>query len=678
MQNYRIEKGKIFSEGGLPWAPRWFCDGRVAFEVDNNGLGDINYFGEKTSGSYIAFHKRFWGGLRLYLVNESGRKKLRPDRCEILPFGFSSTGGVCDFRVFTADDCIYFTVTPKTAGRLDLEFYEDYLFYPETHPHHDIRYGGNPREWKPFTLQNNRLCGGYTEEGVPTNLCFSSNGSLSFRSTERNTKHILSVGEVQPGVETVIALGFSCGEAIADYTSCAAAWQSQTERYARVAERAPVLHSSHPLLDEFFQFAPMYHESLKTTDVKGAIRAQSTHYWVWGWDSMTSSNACFYWGDTEFMAQMLDCMEQYSDGDLGIAHAFDRAMRCIDGAAPPAQGMYLTLLENYRLAGGDYRKHYAFAKLLFGKILATEVRDTGLCRGTSLYPDYRALIHETGNDISAFNNTVSYCAVRCMQRIAQAAGDEETAGVAKAFGDRMQKGFEEIMYNPEIGFIDSSVEADTYAKRGVPTNNAVKWESNDCGDLVSERAAQYLAFYKQHLVSPAGLRPMPEWSDCYDADSNQLHCWWMVMSEFYIRLINRFDEPEMLRQYVGWIEYWTGRLMCPEGIPCYDADPNVPFDNWNCMCGIWHGYSMRGFYNAVVHGFVGVDIDHEGLHIYPYSGEELTLSNLHFGQYNFDIQMRGSGASVASVVLNGEPLGAVTVIPFEKLGAHNTVEVVRK
>lgn len=677
MQNYRIEKGKIFSEGGLPWAPRWFCDGRLAFEIDNNGLGDIDYFGERTDGSYIAFHKRFWGGLRLYLVNEAGRRQLKPDRCEILPFGFSSSSAAGDFRIFTANECIYFTVTPKTSGRLDLEFYEDYLFYPETHPHRDIRYGGTPREWQSFELKDNQLCGGYSEQGVQTSICFSTNGVFSFRTTERNPKHVLSVDGLQAGVETVVALSFSCG-ATADYTGYADAWQAQTARYARVADRAPVLRSGHPRLDEFFQLAPMYHESLKTTDVKGAIRAQSTHYWVWGWDSMTSNNACFYWGDMDFMAEMLDCMEQYSDGEKGIAHAFDRAMRCIDAAAPPAQGMYLTMLENFRLAGGDYKKHYAFAKRLFATILATEVRDTGLCGGTSLYPDYRALIHETGNDISAYNNTVSYCAVRCMQRIADAAGDAETAQAAKAFADRMQKGFEDIMYNPGIGFIDSSVEADTYAHRNVPTNNAVKWESNDCGDLVRERGAQYLEFYKKNIVTPEGLRPIPEWADCYDADANQLHCWWPVMSEFYIRLLNRFDEPQLLRQYAGWIEYWTGRLMCPEGIPCYNWEANVPFDNWNCLCGIWQGYSMRGFYNAVVHGYVGVDFDDQGMHIYPYSGEELTLSNLHFGERTFDIAMRGSGKAVASVVLNGEDLGAVTVIPFAKLQKHNTLEVTRK
>ena len=153
------------------------------------------------------------------------------------------------------------------------------------------------------------------------------------------------------------------------------------------------------LLNQFFALAPLYHESLKATDVPGAIRAQSSHYWVWGWDSMTSGDACFYWGDLTFIEQMLDCFMQYAD-ESGIAHAFDRDMRCEGSAPAPAQGMYLTLLDRYRMAGGNVSPYYPFAVRLFDRIVETEVDRTGLCSGTSLYPDFRELIGENGRDIS--------------------------------------------------------------------------------------------------------------------------------------------------------------------------------------------------------------------------------------------------------------------------------------
>lgn len=676
MNEYKVVKGTIYCENGLPYAPRWFCDGRMALEVDNQGVRQIDYFGPALAGSYIVFKKRFWDGMRFYLNENGKRTALKPKKCEIMPFGYKSENEKYTYSIYTVNDCIFVTVQPYFACNMDIEFYDDSVFRPETHAHKGVGLGGGERKWQPFQITGGRLCSSFTENGTTTNISFSSNARLTFKETPRNTKYTLTMHDLKAGQEYVLAFSAANGEpkTCKGYQALLA---KQFERYRAVAEKAPVLKSSHLLLNQYFQLAPLYHESLKTTDVLGAIRAQSTHYWVWGWDSMTSGNACFYWGDHAFMGEMLQCFEKHSDPERGIAHAFTCKMEIGGAAPPPAQGMYITLLDLYRLSGGDWQKHYPFAKKLIKTIFAAEVKNTGFCAGTSLYPDHRALIHETGNDISAFNNTVSYCAVRSMEKIAAAAGDIETGKQCKAFADRMRAGFEDIMYNENIGFIDSSVEADTYEKRNVPSNNAVKWENNYCGELVEKRGAQYLKFYEDHLVSPAGLRPIPEWNECYDIDANQLHCWWPVMSEFYIRLINQFNRPDLIRQYISWIEYWAERLMCPEGIPCYDNDPNVPFDNWNCLCGIWHGYSIRGFYNAVVHAFIGVDFDEKGLNIYPYSGEEAELLNLHFGNKTFNIQMRGSGRHVKSVRLNGEDLGAVTVIPFERFCAHNTVEVIR-
>ncbi len=677
--SYVVQKGIIYSEDGLPYEPRWFCDGRMAFEVDDQGIRQLDYFGAESKGNYMIFKKRFWDGIRLFLNKQGVRGALRPHKCQIMPFGFSSESEECNYGIYTAGDCLFVVVHPAFDCDLDVEFYDDTVFRPETHQYSGIGLSGPKREWKKFYMEDGELQTSFSENGVETYLAFSSNTSLRFRQTPKNTKYTLTMEALIAGREYVLALSISNGKT-KTYKGYQELIKKQFARYEKVAERMPVLQSPHPKLNQFFELAPMYHESLKTTDVTGAMRAQSTHYWVWGWDSMTSNQACFYWGDTEFMGQMLDCFENHAHPEYGIAHAFNHKMEMSGNTAapPPAQGMYITMLDMYRQAGGAYQKHYAFATKLIETIFATEVRDTGLCIGTSLYPDHRALIRETGNDISTFNNTVSYCAVKSMEQIAKQMGDEEMRERCRQFADRMQTHFDTILFNEEIGFIDSSVEADTYEKRNVPSNNAVKWENNYCGDLVQKRAEEYLKFYETYLVSPAGLRPIPENNACYDSDANQLHCWWIVMSEFYTRLINQFDRPDLVKQYIGWVEYWSERLMCPEGIPCYDNDSEVPFDNWNCLCGIWHGYSIRGFYDSIVHAYVGVDFDENGMNFYPYSGEEVTLYNLHWGERTFDVFMKGSGTSVEMVHLNGKNIGSVRSIPYHILETHNRIEVIRK
>ena len=389
--DYTVENGIIYTEKGLPWPPRWFCDGRVAFQADQESITEIDYFGPKTGGSPIVFLKRFWKGMTFYTICRQRRQVIRAGQCEILPYGFSSRSELCEYGVFTADDRIYLTFRLEYDGAVAVEFYDDFLFFPETRAERDLRYGGAARSWERPRQEGHTVVCSYVEQGVPTSVTFSSDARLVLTRTSRNVKNILTLDGLSAGEEYALAISFSQkGQRACE--GAQAARNRQRERYQRVSRKAPVLKSGRPLLDQFFQLAPMYHEALKTTDVKGAIRAQSTHYWVWGWDSMTSENAAVYWGDDVFIGQMLDCMEKYSDQEAGIAHAFSRDMRNIDAAAPPAQGMYITLLDLYRLSGGDWQRHYSFARNLYQRIAATEVRDIGLCRGTSLYPDFRGLI----------------------------------------------------------------------------------------------------------------------------------------------------------------------------------------------------------------------------------------------------------------------------------------------
>ena len=125
----------------------------------------------------------------------------------------------------------------------------------------------------------------------------------------------------------------------------------------------------------------MYCESLKTTDVEGAIRAQTLHYWVWGWDSLTSNECTMYYGDIDFLEKMLEFFMETSDQYYGISHKYTYNNKgCFLINEPidaTSQGMYITVLDIYRLGGGDFKKYYKFAKVLFEKILSVEFKRTG-------------------------------------------------------------------------------------------------------------------------------------------------------------------------------------------------------------------------------------------------------------------------------------------------------------
>ena len=264
-----------------------------------------------------------------------------------------------------------------------------------------------------------------------------------------------------------------------------------------------------------------------------------------------------------------------------------------------------------------------------------------------------------------------------MRVLAKAAGDAETEKQAADFAARMREHFVPVLFQKEKGFFVASADADSLEQREVYMAPSIKWDNLFCYDLLKEKQKEILNFFETHLVCEAGIRYAPVWDISYDVDANQMHCYWPAHSETFARLSNRNNRKDLLEKLIGWITYWTGLLMCPEGIDCYNNTSTPKRDCWNSVNGAWQAYSMRGWYEAVIHSVVGVDFNEEGMNLYPYDGEEMVLKNLNYAGKTFRIDMCGSGNRILEVVVNGESLGAITTIPMSCFGQENTVRVVR-
>lgn len=685
---YQIRDGQIISEHGMPYGVRYFADNRISFSVYDNEIGDINYFSSSTNGNPLVFQRALWGGLRFYIVDDGKRTLLEIGECTILPYGctgkFIYPESDIEFCLFAASDSIILRLLPSLVlekCKIAVEFYDIYAFRPQ--PDGDPRYKGIRRVWEPWSGMQDMLCGGFHETSGTVGIVCSSNRAGSYTVSKANGKHRLEYSLISDEAPFIFALAFDrdvrgamrrCKSSIENNKELL---HAQKRRYEAVNRRKPVLHSDDRYLDQFFALAPLYHESLKVWDHPGAMRANTVHYWTWGWDTLCNNSADVYWGDADYLKDMLDFFMDHSK-DRGIAHAYNRDMSFAEAAPPPAQGFYIILLYNYYCNGGDVKPYYAFARRIFDTIRDCEYEETGLCKGTSLYPDFRGLIRENGNDISTFNNTVCYCAVRSMERLAIGITDAETANIAAQFAKRTRENFQPWLFDRQTGFIDGSVDYQTGKGRKLFGNNSVKWENDFCGELMRGITAPCIRFYKNDLIAEAGLRPVQLSDPAYDADANQLSCWWPVMSECFVRLANMENHPELIKIWTTWIAYWSKRLTCPEGISCYNETKTPPFDNWNALCGTWQAYSIRGWYEGILHSYVGVDFNETGPAFYPYSGPEVSVMGLHYGGRTYDIHMKGSGPVIVYYMVNGEKVPGEIKIPEEMLHAHTTIEVYRK
>lgn len=694
---YKVENGVIYSEIGLPETPLWFADSRLAFQMDEAGISQIDYHNPEESkiNMQTVFLRQLWDGFRLYLEQDLKTYKPEFTNCQVWPFGYESEwnfdGVKLKHRIMAVDEAIIMQIiVPENVPentRLKLEFYE--AFGLSKGGAEDWRYSnwGTSRKWDKweFSAKNNILRGGFisyptAEESNPDKvtarfLCgIGADFPIEQDVRIQNPKQILKSPILEAGKTYSFIISFGSEESafLAKnqrlVKEASPSIEKQFERYRKVADRAPVLESPNKDLNNFMSLAPMYHEALKVTDYPGVNRAKTSNFWVWGWDGMTDNSATFYWGDPEHIKNMLKFYETTADSVRGVVHCYNNKLKLNFPFALPAQGIYINLLQLYYSNTNDLnwvKERYPFAKDLFNKIAKSEVEKTGMCEGGSLYPDIVEAMGETGSDISGFNNTVFYCAARSMESLSALLGDEKQRKSAEGIVRRFEDNYLKLFFNPKKEFVVAYLDSKTLEQRNNYNISAIRWENNYCADLTEKIDAQCLNFFKQNCISPIGLREVPLWGTTFDNDANQLHGWWPVTGTYYMRLINSFNQKDLVDEWVKWVTIWSNHITCPEGISYYIETDKPEFDRWNTMHGTWNAFSVRSWYQAAIHGVIGVGTDTGGFTFYPYGGEEMILKGLNYMGRKFDIEMSGSGPYIESIEVDGKIIKGTNKLPVD-------------
>ena len=686
-QGYWVHNGKIEAENGLPCEPRWFCDNRVSFQIKHGELCDLQYFNPRTNSCRI-LRSQFWGGIKLYLYNKKQRIQVLPQKCCIYPFGFKSQNNIngiqFSYSIFTVNDAVFFTIhilegsEPKFS--FSLEMYEDQKACMGE-AYNDLRYGGAcSRKWSSWLASEKAAACSFDEEGALTGMAFCGTRPIDLQKTKAFGKNRFCMHEITQGQSVSMVLCFGDNEAAA-IGNCREALQAQDiwwntilERYDAVAQRTPKISSGNASLDQAMELIPYYFESLKIKEKSGGLRAKTTMYWMWGWDSITSVRACSYWGDSDFCMKLANCLREYASGDA-IPHAFGQNMQA-SCTGTVTNAFYIFLIGMLDDADADVQEFYPFIKRLYFAMVADEIPGLGLCKGRSLIPDILYAVKETGHDISTFNNVLIYAASRTMERLAARHNDSDTSQWSAAYSKRCKEHMD-MLFNSECGFWDSSADSDTYALRNVLSNNAFKWENPYCDELTAKHMQDCFAFYRTELCSTNGIRPYPIWSDVFDSDANQLSAWFPNITEFYARLLNRFDCCDGLTQWVSWLTRYTDRLLFPEGIPCYADTLPTHLDEWNNQSGTWQAFGMRAFYTSVIESYIGVYADYGGLQFAPNSLGECAIDNLHFGSHTAQIRFCGKGRFVSEIQINGEHVVGTNKIPYDLLREENKVHIIK-
>lgn len=693
--------GTLTYPDGMPVPFQWFTDDRLSFEADDMGITRVTYLNPLTrSGNPTIFLRRLFDGFRFYIEQNHVTYSPQLKNYSFQPFGFSSdwlvNGIVIRYGIYAVEESIVFNIQLPGDAPSDLdcklEFYESFRLTPSDRD--DFMFGnwGADRKWGEwhFDASNNALSNRYTDEPVKRrkdednqedstwksflNICITADFELSQVVRQENPKRILrSKEKLQPGKSYTYLISFIPEEDAIAKTKAKLARSQQTineqiNHYSKIAQKHPVLISQHPELNNFMALAPLFIEVLKVKKIPGAIRSNNMVYWVWGWDGMVSNASLAYWGDTDYIKQMLGCYMETADPVKGIVHAFRNDMSIALYSPTTSQSIYISLLYLHYSQTRDLeevRKRYAFSKKIFEDILALEIQNTGLCVGTSLFPDFPRFMKETGKDASLFNNSLFYSAARSMECLAILMKDTATRDKARAVFTRIEKNLLAKFFNEEKGFFVSSIDAETLAQRDSYNLSSVKWDMGCYNDLVETVSPRSMEFMATNLVSNVSLREIPLWNESFDGDGNQLHCWFTANAQYFIRTANENNRADLLAKFRGWVEYWTSKLTIPEAINYYAENVRPERERWNSPSGNCQMFGAKEWYLAVLHGIVGLDSGPGGITFYPYDGDEMTLQGFHYMGKQFDIEMKGSGKYISEINVDGKKILGTNILPLD-------------
>jgi len=443
----------------------------------------------------------------------------------------------------------------------------------------------------------------------------------------------------------------------------------------RESLHSPAISFSNPAVQSCIANTRAMLDAVKPKDVPGALRGANNGYWIWGWDTLVYTHAHALLGDGPFAAKMLDFFRSHSDPDIGIAHSFTLDQKPFLPMAFNAQCLYAISLYDVYLFSGDrkiLRTYFDFALELVNRASRDEVKGTGLVKGPSLYPDAVATLGETGDDISAINNSIYYQALRAMEALAREINLNDVEIDLKNRADRLQKNFERL-YDTKKGFFYTSISATDFKPREFYGAHAVFWVTPFARDLVTPHAAQIANFIKKHLTMRHGYRLMPKWDQGYMRDGNNNGYYDPYVDRFYIEMMKLAGSKPAIERFSNDVAWYWSQLTVPEAMSCEMENHGITVDD----PGKQQPFSMKVWCSIFFHTLAGFELDCAGINFSACDAGPIEVRGLLVRRHTIDLKVTGHGWQIDKLLLDGKPIASPFHIPFTSLGKHSKIAVRR-
>jgi len=392
--------------------------------------------------------------------------------------------------------------------------------------------------------------------------------------------------------------------------------------------------------------------SLKVPDIPGGMRAADSGYWIWGWDTMVHSEAFGFANDSDYLREILEFYKKTADPEWGIFHEMLIDQRPCLSMAFSAQCLYAITLYHAYVFTGDKKllhEYFPFAKWILDKAAEAEVGQSGLIEGVALYPDHPEDLEQDGNDLSSFNNSIYYQALKAMVELADEAGDHETAANFQTRAERTCSGFQHFYDSEKHYFYDSISSVDFCPREHYPVY-AILWLTPYAKDLIGGNVNSIARFMGENFPARLGLRLLPTWDTRFMYDGSQLGMYMPVVENFHREIMNAAGDVTSIDALFESMQWFWEQLCIPEALTCEYENHGMTPDN----PGRKQAFCAKAWLAAFYHIAAGINISTKGISFTACNTFNTSIKNLKVRDSCIDIAITGEGGMISELSLNQE------------------------
>jgi hypothetical protein len=439
----------------------------------------------------------------------------------------------------------------------------------------------------------------------------------------------------------------------------------QTKRYEVLDNGVPQLEiPEFPAVEEFFRRVPQIVESARVQDFGMTRACPGTYYWIWAWDNMVTALAQTHWGDIDNLKRMVDFIRAHRDRDGSIPGRWSRQLEPMDSRGIGAMdflfselvlSLYAETNDRMILRGNYTVLHDAFTQL------QQRSHANGLFPTIGMYPDLPTKMGRDENCYVAIDEGAWYGLCRNLEKIAWLVGDQPTAEKAALQSGKIAENFLATFWDEEKGFICDAHDHRTGKRNSsYPLFSLLFLESPWGYALLRDKLNSCAQFSSTHLLSERGLALTPAW-DVNHHSEPAMSAWYPHWDFVAIKALAHAGDFQAVRRWLHLVDECYRRLgYCPEFVTL-----NVkPEEQWQHHGASWNLNCAAGWYNALLHGLVGLEFDLGGLTCRATAEmPAFRLRQLHFRGGRWQVEKFGNGKFITSLNIDGEEITGTLKVP---------------